>query len=165
MIEVVKNWSEPKFIRDIQVFLDFANFYIGFIKSFGKIAELLILILKITNTTSLSTILHSLIDVLDKDKDGESDNNETNLSNSSASKRFIGAGYLTSKGTQKSGKNTKNGVKAVKSSSYFISDTKKTFNHLWYTFTQEPILQHFGLEWHIWIETNISGYVISKVLS
>ena len=26
-IEVVKNWPEPKSIRDIQVFLDFANFY------------------------------------------------------------------------------------------------------------------------------------------
>ena len=26
-IEVVKNWPEPKSIRDIQIFLGFANFY------------------------------------------------------------------------------------------------------------------------------------------
>ena len=26
-IDVLKNWSEPKLMRDIQVFLDFANFY------------------------------------------------------------------------------------------------------------------------------------------
>ena len=26
-MEVVKNWPEPKFVRDIQVFHNFANFY------------------------------------------------------------------------------------------------------------------------------------------
>ena len=30
-IDAVKNWPEPKSIRDIQVFLDFANFYCRFI--------------------------------------------------------------------------------------------------------------------------------------
>ena len=30
-IETVKNWPKPKFMRDIQVFLGFANFYLWFI--------------------------------------------------------------------------------------------------------------------------------------
>ena len=30
-IEAVKNWPKPKLIRDIQVFLGFANFYQRFI--------------------------------------------------------------------------------------------------------------------------------------
>ena len=30
-IEVLKNWPEPKLVRDIQVFLNFANFYWQFI--------------------------------------------------------------------------------------------------------------------------------------
>ena len=30
-IDIVKNWPEPKFICDIQVFLGFANFYCRFI--------------------------------------------------------------------------------------------------------------------------------------
>ena len=37
-IEAVKNWPEPKSVRDIQVFLGFANFYQRFIRSFSKIA-------------------------------------------------------------------------------------------------------------------------------
>ena len=38
-IEVVKNWRKSKSMRDIQVFLNFANFYWRFIQSFSKIIE------------------------------------------------------------------------------------------------------------------------------
>ena len=37
-IEVVREWPEPKSVRDIQVFLGFANFYWQFIQDFNKIA-------------------------------------------------------------------------------------------------------------------------------
>ena len=37
-IEAVKVWSEPKSIRDIQMFLGFPNFYRRFIEGFSKIA-------------------------------------------------------------------------------------------------------------------------------
>ena len=46
-IEVVKEWPKPKLVRDIQVFLGFANFYQQFIQSFSKIAILFTSILKI----------------------------------------------------------------------------------------------------------------------
>ena len=47
-IEVVKKWPEPKSVRNIQVFLGFANFYRQFIQSFSKIAAPLTSMLKTT---------------------------------------------------------------------------------------------------------------------
>lgn len=41
-IVVVKTWPELQLVRDIQVFLDFANFYRKFIKNFSRIAVPLI---------------------------------------------------------------------------------------------------------------------------
>ena len=51
-IKTVKSWLEPKSIRDIQVFIGFANFYRRFIQGFSKIAALLTSILKISSTAS-----------------------------------------------------------------------------------------------------------------
>ena len=45
-IEAVKNWPEPMSVRDIQVFIDFVNFYQRFIQGFSRIAVLLISLLK-----------------------------------------------------------------------------------------------------------------------
>ena len=47
-IEVVKDWPEPKSVRDIQVFLGFANFYRRFIQGFSRIAAPLTSMLKTT---------------------------------------------------------------------------------------------------------------------
>ena len=108
-----------------------------------------------------------MIDTTDKNKVGRGKNsrNETNLSNPSSSKKSTGAGYLTYRGSKKSGGNTKKGVKAARDSDYLISDAKNAFNYLRHTFTQAPILQHFDLERHIRIETDASGYAVGGVLS
>ena len=50
-IEAVKAWPEPKSIRDIQVFLGFANYYRHFIQEFSRIAAPLTLMLKTTAGT------------------------------------------------------------------------------------------------------------------
>ena len=47
-IEVVKEWLKPKLVRDIQVFLGFANFYRRFIQGFNKIVAPLTSMLKTT---------------------------------------------------------------------------------------------------------------------
>ena len=52
-IEAVKAWPEPKLIRDIQVFLEFANFYRCFIQGFSRIAMPLNSMLKTTPGTLL----------------------------------------------------------------------------------------------------------------
>ena len=44
--EAVKNWPEPKSVRDVQVFMGFANFYRRFIRGFSKIAAPLTSMLK-----------------------------------------------------------------------------------------------------------------------
>ena len=45
-IEVVKEQPKSKSVQDIQVFLDFANFYQQFIQGFSKMAVLLTSMLK-----------------------------------------------------------------------------------------------------------------------
>ena len=47
-IKVIKDWLESKSIRNIWVFLGFANFYQRFIQGFNKIGALLISMLKMT---------------------------------------------------------------------------------------------------------------------
>ena len=47
-IEVVKDWPKPKSVRNIQVFLGFANFYQRFIQGFSRIAAPLTSMLKTT---------------------------------------------------------------------------------------------------------------------
>ena len=44
-------------------------------------------------------------------------------------------------------------------------DIKKTFNYLRQAFIKALILQYFDLESHIQIETNVSNYVIDRILS
>ncbi len=55
MIEAIRDWPEPQSVRDIQVFLDFANFYRRFIQNFSRIAVPLTLILQTIDHKALST--------------------------------------------------------------------------------------------------------------
>ena len=52
-IEIMKDWPEPKLVRNIQIFLGFTNFYCQFIKSFSKIVASLTLILKTTRSPNI----------------------------------------------------------------------------------------------------------------
>ena len=54
-VEAVKTWPEPQSVRDIQVFLSFANFYRKFIKNFSRIAALLTSMLRIKPSSSSPT--------------------------------------------------------------------------------------------------------------
>ena len=53
-IKVVKQWLEPKLVRDIQVFLGFTNFYQQFIQNFCCIAISLISMLKTIKNTGFA---------------------------------------------------------------------------------------------------------------
>ncbi len=52
-IENVRNWLEPQSVRDIQMFLGFANFYRRFIKNFSRIAAPLTSMLWTTSNNNL----------------------------------------------------------------------------------------------------------------
>ena len=56
-IKAIKQWLEPKSIRDIQVSLRFASFYWQFIQGFSYIATSLTLILKTIGSTRSTTNL------------------------------------------------------------------------------------------------------------
>ena len=59
-IEAVKSWPEPKSVRDIQVFIGFANFYRRFIQGFSKIAAPLTSMLK-TNSAANTQPQRSMV--------------------------------------------------------------------------------------------------------
>ena len=48
---------------------------------------------------------------------------------------------------------------------YLTPNAKRVFTQLRQAFTKAPILQNFDPEYHIQIETDVSGYAISEVLS
>ena len=56
-------------------------------------------------------------------------------------------------------------IRAMRKSNFLIPNAKKTLNYLRLAFIKALILQHFDLESHIRIETNLSGYAIDRVLS
>ena len=56
-------------------------------------------------------------------------------------------------------------IGVIKKLTLLIPNAKKTFNHLNQMFIKALILQYFDSKSHIWIETNISNYVISKMLN
>ncbi len=68
-IEIVGDWPKPLSVRDIQVFLGFANFYRRFIKKFRRIAMPLISMLKTTDK-SIGNASQSILTNASKKKQG-----------------------------------------------------------------------------------------------
>ena len=180
-IEVVKDWPEPKSVRDIQVFLGFANFYRRFIQGFSRIAALLTSMLKTTNepapsrnngSRSASNRNNDSRPVSERnDGDVEVDGFDGGVEYTKNSGKSKGQKMSKSQKLAKSGKNSlKSGNSpnfgAKKSGPSFLTPkARSAFNRLRLSFTKAPILWHFDPECHIWIETDASGYAIGGVLS
>ena len=62
-IEVVKQWSEPQFVQDIQVFFGFTNFYWYFIQRFSWIAASFTSMLK-TSCTELAELRKGVVGIV-----------------------------------------------------------------------------------------------------
>ena len=164
-IEAVKVWAKPKSVRDIKVFLGFANFCRRFIKSFSKIAAPLTFILKTTAvspkgppeaTGKVSEEIEN--EVGDKDEakiggvklpGGKNSKNSTKVKHSAKSK----VANATSPET------------APESRPFLTLEARLAFTRLRLAFTEAPILNHFDPERYIRIETDASGYAIGGVLS
>ena len=158
-INVVKNWPKSKSICDIQVFLNFANFYCHFIQGFGRIAPPLTLMLKISPTQISAT--QKLMDLVNEFGDcGENKRRKT----SALMKGPTKGDYLSSNYVSHAVSNfVSNSAKNV--SNYLTPDAKKTFDQLRQPFTKAPNFQHFNLEQYIQVETDASGHAIGRVLS
>ena len=146
-IEVIRNWPELKSVRDIQVFIGFANFYWRFIQGFNNIVEPLSSILMITGLLDLALWEFRA----DKIVGGGGKADDRNLSKSKKSKHA------------KSRIQTH--IKAMGEPTFLTLSANEVFNQLRQAFTKALILWHFDLECHIRIETDTSGYAIGKVLS
>ena len=148
-IDTVKKWPELESIQDIQVFIDFANFYQRFINDFSRIVISLTVILKATglSITSASRV----------------DDNEVVGGGGAVSRSDVSRKSAKSKGQTKSEHlGNSNNLREPK---FLTSDAKKTFNRLKQAFIKAPILQYFDPVFYIWTETDVSGYAIGRVLS
>ena len=120
-IEAVKNWPKPTSVRDIQVFINFANFYRRFIQGFSRIAAPLTSMLK---TTGSSEELAPKTFKANDDKvvgGGGGRANETVRNSSRKSMRMPNIG-------------------ATKEPNFLTPDAKKGLNHLRLVFIKAPIL-------------------------
>ena len=148
-IDVVKNWPEPKSMRDIQVFLGFANFYCCFIQGFSRIAASLTSMLRMSSTPT--SVMQKSINLVDEFGGGNRGENQAKTSVS------------TKRPTRPDYPSFDHISHAV--SNYLTPDAKKTFDQLRQAFTEALILQHFDPEQYIQVETDASGYAIGGVLS
>ena len=133
-INALKNWPEPKSVRNIQVFLGFANFYCHFIQSFSRIAAPPTSMFRISlRPTSVTQKLMNLIDEFARGDCGE---NEARTS--ASTKGPTGADFLSSDHVSHAVSNfISNSANNV--SNYLTPDAKKAFNQLRQTFTKALI--------------------------
>ena len=150
-IEAVKNWPEPTSVRDIQVFIGFANFYQRFIRGFSRIA--------IPLTSMLKTI-------------GLSEKSALRAFRTGNNKVVGGGGSRADKTVVNLSKNEKSkklthipNVRATGKPNFLTPDAKNALNHLRLAFIKAPILQHFDWESYIRIVTDASSYAIGGVLN
>lgn len=137
-----ENLGEPKLIRDILIFLSFANFYSRFIPAFSRIATLLISILRTTGFENIKKL----------EKRRNSDEGEINTHVYSNDNRIFRRVIETRKNTS-SGKE------------FFIPKARILFTQLRHAFIYTCILYDFPLEQYIYIEIDASSYAISKILN
>ena len=150
-IEAVKNWPEPTSVRDIQVFIGFANFYRRFIRGFSRIAAPLTSMLKTTGSSEESAprAFRAGNDEVVGGGGGRADETVVNSSKNEKSKKSTRVPNVGATGKP----------------NFLTPNAKKAFNHLRLAFIEAPILWHFDPESHIRIETDASGYAIGRVLS
>ena len=151
-IEVVKDWPEPKSVRNIQVFLGFANFYRRFIQGFSRIAAPLTSMLKTTGSPdepAPSRNDDSRPASGRNDGDGEVDGFGVGRNGVEHAKK---SGKSKSEKTSKFQNSAKSGKKSSKSGNstnfdatedgpkFLIPDAKTAFNRLRLAFTEALIL-------------------------
>ena len=168
-IEFVKEWPKPKSVRDIQVFLGFANFYWQFIQGFSKIVAPLTSMLK-TTITSQVFIVNKMFAANEVGGIEDGDGSIEKYRKSSKTGKLSKSGNLKGKKSAKSKKPSKSGnspnFDAKEAGPSFLTpEARSAFNRLRLAFTEAPILQHFDPECHIRIETDALGYAIGGVLS
>ena len=124
---------KPTLVKDIQVFIGFANFYQYFIQDFSKIAALFTLLLKAIESSNLAL---KILKVNNNKIVGVSDRTNGMVINLFKNKKSRNLMYILNIG-------------AIKKPNFLIFDAKKVFNYLQLAFVKVLIFQHFDLKSHI----------------
>ena len=162
-IKAVRNWPEPKSVRDIQILIGFTNFYWRFIQGFSRIAASLTSRLKTTGSSgSLALEVFRADDNEVVRVGGRADETVVHLSKSKKSRNLSKSKMSKN---DKSESPTCTNLGATGEPLFLTPNARKAFNHLRLAFTEARILRHFDPECHIWIKTNASAYAIGGVLS
>ena len=163
-IEVVRKWPEPKSIWDIQVFLDFANFYQQFIQGFSKIAASFTSMLKTTGSPNVSglEVGNGNGEVVEFGIGGSGEKLAKKLAKLSKGQKLSKLGNLKGKNLAKSKKSSKSENSPnfdIKEAglSFLTPQAKAAFNRLRLVFTKAPILWYFDQKYQIWIKTDVLG--------
>ena len=156
-IEAVKQWPEPQSVRDIQVFLGFANFYRQFIQGFSRIAAPLTSMMKTSGSTKFLTRSG-------KGKVKVGSDNRVGHDGSKLNGNEVDDGEVKDDEVRKKVQNLSKSKNTVQLD-FFIPGAKLAFAELRQAFIKALILYHFDPERHIQIETDVLGYMISGVFS
>ena len=163
-IKAVKQWPEPKSVRNIQVFLGFANFHRQFIQEFSRIVAPLSSMLKTKGSTWSAANLKKTKgeiggDSMDDNMVGgdETTNptrgkNQAKMTKSKILVKFKNHDFSKSK-TEKAKRD------------FFTPKARLAFTQLKQAFVEAPIFYYFDPESHIRIETDRSSYTIGNILS
>ncbi len=164
-IEAVKALAESKSVRDIQVFLGFANFYRRFIKGFSKIATPLTSMLK-TTAASPKGLPEATGRVREEtgNEVGDGDRAKIGGVKPSGGKNSKNSTKVKNSATSKVAKATSPRT-APEARSLLTLEARLAFTRLRLAFTEAPFLYHFDPEHYICIETDASCYAIGGVLS
>ena len=167
-IEAVKQWPEPQSVRDIQVFLGFANFYRRFIQGFSRIAAPFTSMLKTSGSTESKIqpgdggvgIGVSRAGLEGSKLDG------SELHGNEVDGGEVEDDEIGEKVQKRSkSKNSSKSKKTIRSLDFLTPGAKLAFTKLRQAFFKALILHHFDPKCHIWIETDALGYAIGEVLS
>ena len=165
-IKAVEQWPEPRSVRDIQVFLGFANFYWQFIQGFSLIAAPLTSMLKTTGSTWSAANLEETKSEIGGDSvvsNSMVDGSETiNPAKGKNQAKTTKSKILVKSKSHDFPFNSRNREAGT---GFLTPKARLAFTQLRQTFVKAPILHHFDLESHIRIETDVSGYAIGGILS
>ena len=138
----MKNWPGLTSVRDIYIFINFANFYWRFIQGFSRIAAPLTFLLKTTKLSNLASKGFRADDNEVVGVGGRANGTVVNLSKNKISKNLTCVLNIGATGEP----------------NFLTPDVKKAFNHLRLAIIKALILWQFDLESHIRIETDALGY-------
>ena len=159
-IKAIRDWPELQSVRDIQIFLGFANFYQWFIQGFSGLAAPLTSMLKTTSVVGPAENPKQGGKKIQMEDQGEKKPAQKSCKGQKNQKIAKSKKWIRAEKAETSK------AKNLGQSGLFLTvDARKPFTKLTQAFVKALILNHFDSERYIRIETDVSGYAIGGILS